>query len=308
MNDTVPEVDNPMLDVEMQTIPKPTDDEIASEVQEYKNILEVESVPLKMFGFTFASLRLNPAIQAFMSIIVEITLVVLFFLSNNEDGGGFGAQLGGYILSSLFIFVCWIVVPIWQNIVLISKASGERTESCNNGCVFVLCCYRSCAFCCGKYKLAWRDDKSSVSTRFIPFSIYNNVYAVLHPGKQLNHRLPAGTEIGVGFTRVYLTILSGLWKAIFTSVAFSLSIYCLFDTRNRSPAKTALNTMIFILSALDYRIYLINVILLIRMLPLHIGIFFGCFFPDYCGMSNPRGNGCYYRNFLYYWDTLVKWE
>ena len=331
-------VDNPMMDIEMLAAKAPQNDtdcgdDLAQDTT-YCGIVDVDYIPLKLFGISCCKLVLPSFWSGCLSLCTETTLLVLFVVSSarlnaqmvtddaqmvtddyydddyydDDFGRSFANKSKAIALSifALYFSLCWIVVPLWQNFVLISKATGIKTESCNNGCACALFCYRSREFCLNKYEVAWRHSEVSNSTRYMPFSPYNHLHLMLHPGKGLNHNLPKET-CSFGSTRLILLVLSAVMRAVLMINIFVISSYTLYD-KHASESEYTLSVIVLYLTLLDCRIVLVTCCALPVMLPVLVMSWVGCCLPDYYGFSNPSAGTFSYWAAMLYWNMLVRFE
>lgn len=208
------------------------------------------------------------------------------------------------IYAGVFMVLSWVAVPIYQNLTIVNKELKQTPPcwSCWTLNLFRVCTCRN-SFMCRK------DDLQRKVTRFVPFSIYNYWFMMMHPGKELNPMLPKDID-RFGGMRAYLLFqqcaaLGGLKLILFLSAALQfknagIGIEYLTDW--------AFGFFTFFGAMLSLQNTFIALGFQLAGLPYFLVLIFwgvSCVLPCCNALADPKNNTCQYNVFLYYWNKCA---
>lgn len=220
-----------------------------------------------------------------------------------------------------YVIVSWVVVPIWQNYSIVSADNQlvyceDSQQGCcyfcgvKRGCIYCtvysICCNMVC--CCGlRMHFVPRLDRDC---RRMPFSLYNLLFMVMNPGKQLNEQLPPNLpEFGLG--RAYLLLLSVNTRG---TLNLYIAINALVKLVQAATSPFSISTFFAIISfassLLELRIYVLSVFYGVLLIPFSLVL--SCMFccVDCCGWTETiqaKQGTKEYDRLLRLWDKVSKY-
>lgn len=225
-----------------------------------------------------------------VKIVVEVIGLLSFIISTvNSEPKSASAAVAA-------ILVSFIVAPIWQNYVNINESPVSR----ENGCL--LCVGLMSLFGLGQNPggcVSRLDNYRDISTRFMPFSIYNKIYLVTHPGEELNPNLPDYGIARFGMGRSLLFIYSTSLRGSLNLAMFWHAFYVLKYTHHILPKFFALIALMIAL--VDLRVYFISLVFGIILYPYMFVVTFALYFPVCRDILNPPNGTILFKILSYYW-------
>jgi hypothetical protein len=256
---------------------------------EYEPILK--SKPASLLGLC----EIDPWKWAIIQLLSDLIGVVSFAVSIHHNHKEY------FYFILLYVFSSYVAAPIWQNFTL--EAGPSRTVSCHYGCILCVGINNFFALLSNKITLLPRRDDETPESRFIPFSAYNSVFAILNPGFELNPQLPHQRMDGFGVGRTLLLTYSASAKGGYNLIVFYYTLR-MFNEEAEPYIKVA--AFISLIMALaDLRVYLLSsafgAIFYPYLAMLHIAL--------YCPMCsfvlNPPQGSCLFRVLQFYWQVII---
>lgn len=264
----------------------------------------VDAGPKSLFGCFPMPSQYFALITVSFQIISVLFLILSLHADQQETAGERTLVVNIVLYSWYFIFVCWIVVPLWQNYSIYNMDTGRPLVF---GSGFV-CCRALAVFCgllCGNtHRLVPREDGVGTSTRYLPFSLYNYWFMMMHPGRQLNENLPWSTHERFGFSRSFLLVIS-------TNALGTLNAYIFIYTflKLGDPTSGPLSSIAALISAITaligYQVTLLSILYGWLLIPYSIGMYIAFFFFDVFDCTNPKRDTCVYSILRSLWKAAT---
>lgn len=184
-----------------------------------------------------------------------------------------------------------------------------KTKKRPTGFLCCLCVGACCEFCClCRYSMLYKKERHV--TRYIPFSLYNDVYCLLHPGYRMNPRLPDDMErFGVG--RGMLFVLAVNAKGTFHMYLFIFAFVTLaakyrnVDTNDDGDMVSVTFAVFSLLcAAIKLRVFVLSTLFGILLLPMNIGWYAALVCYDVCHVISPNKNTYFYKVLRKFWELL----
>eukprot|EP01038_Epipyxis_sp_PR26KG_P006889 gene6889-9439_t len=279
---------------------------------EYQSVIDSNNKK-DLLGIPYFPIMVNSQIFGLLNCLIEI-LSVGFLVSTPPSN--FSGNV--YLYTFYYIIASWIAAPIWQrySIVTVSSyiankndssgASLKHTECGKCGCMLGYCCIACCGLCCCQLMCIPRVDIVR-RPKFMPFSIYNNLFMVLNPGKELNPKLPIDMEqFDYGTVLMFLHVV-GLKGALnfFVFVNFMNQILSTtFGDNVCSDLSLIFSIISLFLKLLNLKIYFITLLFGTLIVPFTVVIQWLIYCPDCCCLQNtvtPKRGTTFYALLETYW-------
>jgi hypothetical protein len=258
------------------------------DIEEYFPIIECDE-PKKLFIFV----PVEPKYYGLYQVVVDL-LGLLFFTASVLQ------SQPSYISIVLFYFLwCYILAPLYQNFRLVfpDKTSTTLTHGC-------LACVASSVL----IQVLSGDVSIAPITldepRYIPLSVYNHVFMIMNPGRELNHELPKHIQ-SFGVCRTLLLIYSASAKAGYNMIVFvhALQIY----KSDAEPLSSLFALVALVIALSELRLYLITSIFGTLFYPYIVMLNFAFFLPTCPCLLNPGAGNPIMIVLLAYWNAIVKY-
>ena len=252
----------------------------------------------------------------------------------------------GLSVAIYYVVICWIIIPIWQNYRFISKsrvvdidnslqevplmanqAHGveseviERASKCSyeggeiiiqkrelpRGFLCCMCCCACCEFCCCQVLVLPKHESPHI-TRYIPCSLYNDVFCVLNPGYQLNPKLPDEMP-RFGVARAMFFVLATNAKGNFHLYAFLFAFCQLYGRWNNLNAESdglsvGLSFLSVLFAGIRLRVFLQSMAIGVLLMPMNLGWYLALVWFDLCGVISPKKNSYFYKVLRFFWRRM----
>jgi hypothetical protein len=228
-----------------------------------------------------------------VKIAFEVIGLLSFIVSTvNSEPRSVSAAIASILLS-------FVICPIWQNYI----DKNESPLSRENGCL--LCVGIMSAFGLGHNPngcVSRVENDPDVSTRFMPFSIYNKIYLITHPGEELNPSLPEYGTRRFGMGRSLLLIYSTSIRGTLNLAMFWHAYYVMKYKDGELLAK-ALALVPLAIAAIDLRVYLVSFVFGMILYPYMLVVTFAFYFPVCRDILNPPRGSLLFKILTYYWKV-----
>jgi hypothetical protein len=148
-------------------------------------------------------------------------------------------------------------------------------------------------------------------TRYVPFSIYNDIYCLLHPGQKLNPHLPTDME-RFGVARAMLFVLATNAKGTFHLYLFAYAVITLaakynnVDTEDGGDMVSATFAVISLLCAsVKMRVFVMSTVFGILLIPMSLGWYLALVWFDWCRVISPKKDSYFYKVMHFFWEHSV---
>lgn len=255
----------------------------------------------KLFGMP--CLKVKPEVYGQIMLALSIISVVSLIGSCVYSILHTGVLASTYFLaySIMYLLATWVIIPMWQ-IYTLKREDGSDVICFRNGCIYCMVAANMWAYCWGRYILQERNF-----SLFIPFSIYNFIFMIRNPGKELNPKLPEElASFGAG--RMYLFLMSASVKGTLDLILFInafLNFIEAFSSARVTPS-LVFAVMALLSSALNLRVYVTNLLFGVFLLPVLLLMGAMCFCADCFGDTwNPKRGTYMFFFFSLYWRWVV---
>lgn len=255
--------------------------------EEYNNVLLCDNK--KIFGF----LTVKSEIYGLIRIACDVIGILVFTASI--------AHRKPEYLAFIFQYIFWsyIIAPMWQNYTIYHKNTGESISDAHS-CIIGYVLISIYGLMTDILDIRIRE---CTDPRYIPLSIYNDIYMVTHPGKELNPNFPKDMKC-FGVARVFLLIYSASSKASFNLIVFYNAIHIYMSDRDFLSKFIAFIALIIALT--DLRIYILTSIFGALFHPYMILLTFSLFFPMCSFLLNPSQENPIFIILEFYWRLIVQ--
>ena len=202
-----------------------------------------------------------------------------------------------------------------------TKSMKNKHSKSTNWSGFLLCRIvfgmLECLFCCSYIIIPdpiqdEHDTRISVGyeeeeCRYVPFSLYNEIYMIRHPGKMLNRVLSPNID-RFGRSRLFMFIFSGSTKGTYHSYSFLLAFieFYLEQKYNTVRSYTFYFALIsLLLSGIRLKVYLYSVIYGLLLFPITLAYYISLIWFDCFDLTNPKKGSWMFSILLDYWDKLT---
>jgi hypothetical protein len=198
-----------------------------------------------------------------------------------------------------YLFWSYCSAPLWQTYQLFDIKTKEIISS-SYGCL--ICFFMSSFYGLLTDKFDFRPLKSS-DPRYIPFSVYNEIYMITHPNQELNPNFPEDIK-SFGLARTFLLIYSSSAKASLNLVIF-YNAYSIFQSES-DFFSTCIALIALVIAISDLRIYILTSIFgsLFNIYMVILTVSF--FIPMPSFMLDPTQNNPLFIILFYYWKLVVQ--
>lgn len=208
----------------------------------------------------------------------------------------------------MHVIVSWVAVPIWQTL-SIHAPDGSDVSCEKKGCIYCNCCGICCSMLACRSKFVTRQDDGC---RYIPFSLYNLIFMIRNPGKQLNNKL-SDTLPCFGFGRIYMLLISMNTRGTLNLYIFINALNKVFyNVASQGQANVSTISAIFslVFAFTDLKVYAFTTVFGLLLLPFtaSVGMMFCCL--DCCGVVDRLSakNGTWeFRLFMKFWSYVDKY-
>jgi hypothetical protein len=228
------------------------------------------------------------AITVFMQLFSIGSLLLSLYSDKTEDSM---LTINIIAYSWYFMFICWVVVPMWQNYCVKDNETGAPLEF---GSGFVCCRSASvlCGLLCGSsYSLMSREDAPGQLSRYLPFSLYNYWYMAANPGRRLNEDLPWNSMERFGFSRSLLLVISTNALGTLNSYIFVHAVSQLGNDQS-GPVSTVSALVAAVTALIGYEVTLLSIVYGWLLIPYSIGMYVAFFVWDVFDCANPKRDTC----------------
>ena len=199
-------------------------------------------------------------------------------------------------------------MPIWQMYGIHDSADNDK--SCEgSGCIFCNCCGICCNLATGRNRFVRNEN---AGCRYIPFSMYNLAFMIMHPGKQLNDKL-SNNIAHSGFGTFYLLMLTLITKGVLNLYMFINACAKVFYNAaggTKLSASTALAFVSMLSAMIDLKVYAFTFVFGLILLPYTAATSFLFCCPDCCSLvETQRGkNGTWlFKILMKFWSYVDKY-
>ena len=270
-------------------------------------------IPGLLYGLMFYSalyfhvgLRVRSQVYALVTLSSHVFSVASIFLSYLLSVEPATIMSGSVIV--YHVLVSWVAVPIWQKFSIVD--SNQRHVDCaGNGCIYCRACGISCQICIACNNKKYLTPRSDKSCRYIPMSLYNLLFMLRHPGKEINNELPENLE-EFGFGRGYFLLMSLNARGSLNLYIFLVALTKLRAMDSSINASTMLALLSLCFAALNLKIYFLSLFLGLIFLPYTYLMAFMMCCVDCCGwignLKSPKGSWSF-KNFLWTWKIVKQY-
>jgi hypothetical protein len=256
--------------------------------KDYSNTLPCEKK--KIFGF----FSVKPEIYGLFRIICDVIGTLIFTLSITSRK----PQYLFFIFQ--YVFWCYCVAPFWQNYQFYSIET-KKALSDPHGCILGYLFISLYGFLLSDHL----DIRSRASTdpRYIPLSLYNDLYLITHPGQELNPNFPKKMK-NFGVARIFLLIYSASAKASYNLIVFYNAFHVYSNDHDFFTRFIALIALVIALS--DLRIYLLTSVFGALFNPYMLLLTCSLFLPMCSFLLNPSQENPIFVILEFYWRLIVQ--
>lgn len=204
-------------------------------------------------------------------------------------------------LAVIFNYVLWsyCLAPLWQHFQVVTVATGEPISDAH-GCILGYLFTGTFGLLIGTLDLCPRQ---STDPRYVPLSIYNEIFMVTHPGKELNPYFPKDMK-HFGVARIFLLIYSASSRATYNAIVFYNAIHVY--SQDHDFLTTLIAFVALVIALIDLRIYILTSIFGFFFNPYMVLLIFSLFFPMCPFLLNPSQDNPLYGVLEYYWRLVVQ--
>jgi hypothetical protein len=253
----------------------------------YANTLSCEYK--KIFGL----FQVKSEIYGLFRIICDVVGVLIFTFS-------IASRKPQYLFFICqYIFWSYLIAPLWQNYQFYSIETNKALSD-PHGCILGFIFLSIYAFLTDHIDLRPREQ---TDPRYIPLSIYNDLYLVTHPGKELNPNFPKKMK-NFGVARIFLLIYSASAKASYNLIVFYNAYHVYVNDQDFFIRFIALIALVIALS--DLRIYLLTSVFGALFNPYMLLLTCSLFLPMCSFILNPSQENPIFIILEFYWRLIVQ--
>jgi hypothetical protein len=262
-------------------------DATGATTERYSNVLDCEYK--KIFGF----ISVKSEIYGLIRIICDALGVLVFTASV--------AHRKPEYLAFIFQYIFWsyCIAPLWQNFKVITVATGEALSDAN-GCILGYLITNAIGLLTETLDICPRE---STEPRYVPLSIYNEIFLVTHPGKELNPYFPKDMK-RFGVAKIFLLIYSASSKASFNLIVFYNAVH--IYSNDHDFLTTSIAFIALVIALTDLRIYLLTSLFGALFNPYMLLLTLSLFFPMCPFLLNPSQENPIYVILEFYWRLIVQ--
>ena len=282
--------DVPLIQKLHHNVTHDVEDDIESHYLQYQPVLECGKK--NFFIWQLSSQR-----WGLLKIVLEVFGLLSFMISSSSV-----TDFGSFSIAWAHILMSYIVSPVWQNYTMRST----QHVTCEYGCLLGVGLVNMVSMLLGLHGCEPVDDSLSEHdnvTRFVPFSIYNRIYVVLHPGRELNPHLPEKGMENFGLGRSLLLVYS---TSVRGSLNMAIFLHACFVIKNEGALFPQIFALIaLILAIVDLRVYIVSLFFGIILYPYLIVVVFALYFPVCPDILNPPSGSLLFRVLSFYWKVVT---
>jgi hypothetical protein len=255
--------------------------------ESYSNVRDCEYK--KIFGF----FSVKSQIYGWIRIICDALGLLVFTASIVHRKPEYLAFILQYIFWSYFM------APLWQNFKVFDVATGEDLSDAN-GCILGYLLVGIYGLLVGTLDICPRE---SSDPRYVPLSIYNEIFMITHPGKELNPYFPKNMK-RFGVAKIFLLIYSASSRASYNLIVFYNAVHVYSNDHDFLTTSIAFIALVIALT--DLRIYLLTSLFGALFNPYMILLTLSLFLPMCPFLLNPSQENPIYVILEFYWRLIVQ--